>query len=271
MPIPGPKIMTVFLNEDSFFFDIIIWALGAPACLFIFLSLAMKRAGIKKFLSQNSITAVSAGLLISLAFIEFLPRGLENNSPFGFSLTLLLCLVGLLLVETRLIPRLNFMNRIFPAQLNKNETPCSHHRHPFARQSSFSAIGCLLICSFFDGIRLGTALMIDIQTTGTLAVALLCHILPEAAVVLGLAQNSGLSFKARTAIQALFCLFLGQGILMAGLFGLVLSSGVILTLGASALIYVSFVHLLPVAFSAENQKWFLISLTVSSLALFFFH
>ena len=266
--------MAVFPQEDSFFFEIIIWAFGAPAGLFILLSLALKRDGIKKFLSQNSITAVSAGLLMSLAFIEFLPHGFENNSSFGFSLTLLLCFVGFLLVETRLIPRLNFMNRIFPDLPDKGETPCSHyhrHHHPFAQKSSFSAIGCLLVCSFFDGMRLGSALMINIQTISTLAVALLGHILPEALVVMGLAQKSGLSLKAQRAIQALFCLFLGQGILIVGLFGLTVSSGVIVTLGAAALIYVSFVHLLPVAFYAENQKWFLISLTVSALGLFFFH
>ena len=85
---------------------------------------------------------------------------------------------------------------------------------------------------------------------------------------MGLAQKSGLSPKHYWLLKAVFCLFLGQGILMTGfLHFLQVGEGIILSFASGTLLYVSFVHLLPVAFAKENQKWLILSLLASSVWL----
>ena len=254
------------------FFPNILWLTAlAPVLLFILLDLIFRVFSFKKFFSKNAIGAISAGLLLSLAFVHFLPHSLEDNTPLAFSLTMLITLVSLLLIETHLIPRLNFFNSSF---IQEESSPaCSHyhqhHHHPFAHQSSFSAIGCLLICAFFDGVRLGSALLIDWATVGTAGVSAVFHIVPEGIAVMGLAKKS-LSSRQCRIIQTIFCAALGAGIFITGFLSLKLPSNIILSLSTAAFLYVGFVHLLPVAFSKGNQKWFIGSVILSSGWLLFY-
>lgn len=249
-------------------FQIIYLAIVAPFILFILLFFILQILSLQKIFSKNFIGAICAGLLISLTFINFLPKSLENNTSFAFSITAIITLISLLLIETHLIPKMN----IFFNMKNKTAMDCSHHHHhPFSHQVSFSAIGCLLICSFFDGIRLASALFINIPVTGVFAVASIFHILPEGIAVMALAKKSELTLHQCYLVQILFCLFLGLGILVTGLMNLTLSPNIILSLSTATLLYVSFVHLLPVAFTKENQKWFIASLILSATGLFLIH
>jgi len=251
--------------------QIIILSLLAPLSLWLILLISTRLILFKKIFSKDISTGISTGLIITLTFFHFIPESLEQHSSLSFSTTLLSTLFCLLLMETYLIPRLHFLNKWFPFQKETN-LDCHHyhlhHHHP-SHVSSFSALGCILICSFFDGMSLGSALLIDTQTTITLAFALLIHILPEGLLVFTLARSSSLSLRYSLILQGLFCLALGLGIFSTGILILNFSGFNILALASGALIYVGFVHLLPIAL--QKEKWFFITLILSSLASFLLH
>lgn len=244
-------------------FQFILWSFFIPILLFFALSLSEKVLTFKNALSQNYITALSAGLLAGLIFFKFLPHSLEEVPPFTFSIVILISLIFLLLIETYLT---GFLSRLFPHWTWNKEGDCSHyhqHHHHFSH-GSFSAIGCLLICSFFDGIRMGSALWIDSSASVMTVLALFAHILPEGLSVVLLARSAG--YKG-VALKLVLCIFFGVGMLLtsAGYFGL--SEKIILMFSTASLFYVVFIHLLPVAFQRENQKWFFSALIFSTLLL----
>ena len=246
-------------------FQIVFWAFIIPVLLFFALSLSEKILSLKKLLSQDYVTALSAGLLTGLIFFKFLPHSLEEVSPFTFSMVILFSLILLLLIETYLT---GIFTRLFPKWGWHKADDCSHyhqHHHHFS-QGSFSAIGCLLICSFFDGIRMGSALWIDSSAGVMTVLALFAHILPEGLSVLLLAQSSG-NKKSLFVLKFILCGFFGAGILLTnvGYFGAF--EKVVLMFSTASLFYVVFIHLLPVAFQRGNQRWFFSALLFSTILL----
>ena len=225
--------------------------------LFFALSLSERVFTVRKTLSQNYIIALSAGLLAGLTFFEFLPHSLEEVAPFTFSMVILVSLIFLLLVETYLI---GFLSRLFPLGKTNEEGHCHHH----FSHGSFSAMGCLLICSFFDGIRMGSALWIDSSTSVMAVLALFAHILPEGLSVVLLARSAG--YKG-FVVKVVLCILFGCGMLLTGVGYFDFSEKIIIIFSTASLFYVVFVHLLPVAFKRENQKWFFFGLLFSTLLL----
>ena len=249
-------------------------SLTIPIILFLSLSLFSKIISLKKIFTDNRLTSCSAGLIMGLTFLCFIPHSLEHHTPLNFSLTLLITLSVLLIIETHLIPKMDFL-RIWLPSLKNKQAECSHHHqhhHYMSHSSSFSAIGCMLICSFLDGVRLGSALLIDMTTTLALLTALFAHILPEGIVVINLARSSGVSFRTCFYLQGIFCLLFGLGILSTGLTYVPLFNINIFALSSASLLHVCFIHLLPIALQKGNQKWFFASLIVMSLlSLIFGH
>lgn len=245
-------------------FQFILCAFFIPVLLFAVLALSEKILTLKKIFSQNYITSLSAGFLTGLIFFEFLPHSLEETTPFTFSIVILCSLVLLLLTETYLT---GFFNKLFPKWNFPKEGDCSHyhqHHHHFSH-GSFSAIGCLLICSFFDGVRMGSALWIDASTSVMTLLALFAHILPEGLSVILLARSSG--YKGLTFLKIVFCSFFSLGVLLTSVGHFGVSEKIILMFSTASLFYVVFIHLLPVAFKKGNQKWFFSALILSTLLL----
>ncbi len=246
-------------------FQNIIWAFLIPTMLFFALGLSEKILTLKKLLSQDHVTSLSAGLLTGLIFFKFLPHSLEKVSPFTFSMVVLFSLIILLLVETYLT---GVLTRLFPEWGQHKADDCSHyhqHHHHFS-QGSFSAIGCLLICSFFDGIRMGSALLIDSSAGVMTGLALFAHILPEGLAVLLLARSMN-NKNSIVVLKLVLCGFFGLGILLTGIGYFGFSENIILVFSTASLFYVVFIHLLPVAFQRGNQRWFFAALLFSTLLL----
>lgn len=246
-------------------FQVIIWVFVVPILLFFTLSLSERILTLKKLFSQNHVTAVSAGLLTGLTFFKFLPHSLEEVSPFTFSIVILFSLILLLLIESYLT---DVLARLFPEWRQNKIGDCSHyhqHHHHFAH-GSFSAIGCLLICSFFDGVRMGAALWIDSSTSVMTFAALFAHILPEGLAVLLLARNAGKKGDL-FFLKIVLCFLFGFGILLAGVGHFEFFEHLVLMFSTASLFYVVFIHLLPVAFEHGNKRWFFSSLIFSALTL----
>ena len=246
-------------------FQFIIWAFLIPALLFFVLSVSEKVLTLKKIFSQNYVTALSAGLLTGLIFFKFLPHSLEDTDPTVFSMVILCSLILLLLTESYLT---SVLTKLFPKWSWHKADDCSHyhqHHHHFS-QGSFSAIGCLLICSFFDGIRVGSALWIDSSAGVMTVLALFAHILPEGLSVILLARSSGYGGPL-FVLKLVLCGFFGLGILLTGVGYFGVSEKMILMFSTASLFYVVFIHLLPVAFQRGNQRWFFSALLFSTLLL----
>ena len=242
--------------------DVLVLSALAPIVLFVSLTLSLKFLSLNNILTENRVTGISAGLLVGLTFLDFIPHSVAQSSPFNFSITLLITLMGLLLIEVKLIPRLDFLHHWIPELKNK-KMECRHahqHHYHLSHISSFSAIGCMLICVFFDGIRLASAVMLNVHTTIISAIALLAHILPEGIIVMGLAKNSGLSKRNCLLLKGVFCLVLGLGMVITGFAQIYIAKVNILALSSATLLYVCFIHLLPSALQKKSERWFFCSL-----------
>lgn len=261
----------IFFQNLTILNKILLSSLILPFLLFLFLSLCiyfLKR--LEKLISNDILTSISAGLLMSITFIRYVPQSLEMNSAFTFSIVLISSLVILLLIETHVIPLVNF--KFLALETDESMVQCDHihhhHHHPFSHTSSLSAVGCLILCAFFDGLKITGGLFLDSTTALITLSGTLLHILPEGLAVLFLTHKSRLSKKATIIIQTIFCTSFALGMLLtSGLHALQVSNGIILSISTATLIYLTFIHLLPVSFNRKNQVWFLSSLFITSAFL----
>lgn len=213
--------------------------------------------------------AFSSGLLIALCILDFLPHSFEGG---GYSLqeadffeeisihksmrfSAIFVLVGILLqalADIYLLPYLSFLDRF----LKIESKPQYQHSHTFSSFSVCSVAGCLSICSFFDGIRLWTAFQTELLTAFSAALGLFFHLLSEGALIAGLAFSSG--FKKR--ILFLLLGILGGVLILGALSAQFLSQSFsfhnALAFSSGCLMYICFVHLLPVSLKKGLRFWF---------------
>ncbi len=246
-------------------FYILTLAIVAPLVLLLLLVGLSKILFIKKALSSGATTSISAGLLTSLIFFKFLPHSLESTTPVIFSTGFLFSLFLMIAIEVYIIPYIPF-SKIFP-KIDSKISSCQHYHnyhHHISHSQSFSTIGCLLSCTFFDGIRFGSSLFVDLQTSIFISLALLAHLLPEGLSVLSLAQSSQYSKRAYLFLKLLLCSSLGLGIALNGIFHFEKVESWILIFSTASLFYVVFIHLAPFVLKKENHKLFFITLLISS-------
>lgn len=253
----------MFLTEIT---SLSIFKLSLLFPLFLFLILNTVLYFYKKSrISEDVITTIGAGLLMSLAFIDYIPKSLELTSPIEFSSIVLSTLIALLLIETHIIPRINLS---FLTNSTPSMSSCHAHHHHFSQPSSFSAVGCLFVCAFFDGVKVGSGYLIGSITMTTTFIGTLLHMIPEGIVVLHLSNASRLPLKSSLMIQGFWCGIFGLGIGLTGWISKInIPEGFILSVGTATFIYVIFIHLLPVSFVKKNQLWFLASLILTTVFL----
>ena len=232
-----------------------------------------------RWYSEKSIqyfVAVGVGLLLGVVWFEFLPHSLEMQpkfAPYFFVSGLL----SIALAEKYVLPHLSFLDpaptpfttyqenirfekaeEVSVFRPHVHTESCSHgheghshisHSHMISSQAACSVIGCLLLCTFFDGLQLRAAFSIGNHTGWVTLFALLFHVLPDGVVAASLALAGGYT-KAQAAKLSLvvsFCLFFGVA---AGTFldKLLPLQGTMLPFAGGILLYVSLIHLFPIAF-----------------------
>jgi len=228
--------------------------------------------------------AFSSGLLISLCILDFLPHSFQwivdsvkdkeaLESSFdghsAISLTALFIFSGILLqalADIYLLPYLSFLDRF----LKIESQPHYQHSHTFSSLSVCSVAGCLSICSFFDGIRLWTAFQTEFFTAFSTAFGLFFHLLSEGVLIAGLALSSGFKRKILFLLLAL----LGGVLMLGAVTAQFLSEGFsfhyVMAFSTGCLIYICFVHLLPVSLKAGLRHWFFMGLVAFSSLHFIF-
>ncbi len=227
-----------------------------------------------KFQLQNLI-AFGAGVLVTLVLFDFLPHAFSVENTLHKSIILILA--GFLvnaLSEIGIIPRMKFLNRLLPKEKHDCHQHDSEHVHYHLMPSSVgcSAVGCFILCAFFDGIRLASTLLISIETAIITSIGLLFHLLPESVTVISIGLSSGFSRKSLLRIILVFCLaFLGGYQVFFLLSNIQYLSNLVLPFVLGLFIYLCCVHFIPMVIKLKKKKWFLIGAVLCFALLELFH
>lgn len=225
----------------------------------------------------NLLSAFSSGLLFSFIIAVMLPHSLNTDNYLFASLLIVSGFVGILLIETYIAPKLNFFegdscsHDHATENIHKDHPAEAHHHHLISHQAACSAVGCLIVCSFFDGFEIQTAFSLDAQTGWTTFFALLFHALPDGVLASSIAISGGIKKNKVLIISALT----GGVLILGGLTSFVINKSLgvekhMLAFATGVLIYVTFFHLLAMGLKHKKGIPVMAVTAVSYLALQFF-
>ncbi len=238
--------------------------------------------------------AVAAGFILSALFFDILPESLEKYTG-GAHLFFRWSLLGVVLVagfERYLLPKLDFVNRFFTPEnealkaidthdahvhdecdahdhhehMDEAEN-CSHshdhahlhvHTHPevLGVGQVCSAIGCFMICSFFDGMTLSSVQAVDHKLGIVLIVGVVLHLLPEGVLSGVMALSGGASFKAARKVL----IFIGGSFVLGSMIPFLVTGfeSAFIAMSSGILLFVSLVQLLPTALRLKHAPVWII-------------
>lgn len=138
-------------------------------------------------------------------------------------------------------------------------------------QVIYSAITCIFICTFFDGVSLASVMMVSPSLGLMTLVGQLMHILPEV-VLVGILSTSTLNSKT----SQYFCivapaLFLLGSLLSHFIYYFGVSQGVLLGVSGGVIVYISLRHLIPKFTSNFREASFIGGGAISFLIVEIFH
>ncbi len=216
----------------------------------------------------RGIMALGAGFLVALVLLELLPASLElaggeTHDVFGL---ILAAAAAVFAFDRWIAPRLTFLD------VKHEDDGCAHHHdyphdhghdhgdghganpdhahaacgHPIlGHGAACSALGCLAVCTFFDGVALSASFSAG-SSMGMLVMAgLLLHLLPEGILAASVSLAAGSSKRmARRAVM-----IVSVGLLLGAAMPLIFAPIVPLALpiAAGILLFVAFAQLIPAA------------------------
>lgn len=194
----------------------------------------------KRFLKY--LLALGAGFMLAVIFIEILPKTVElwqelyPKSEENLYLPMLLLLIGYLLTQ--------FFEHTIAPHFHLGEEMDADHLIP--AKSAYSAIGGLMIHTFFDGVSIAAASLIDFRVGLLVFIAVFLHKFPEGFTVASMILAAGKGLRQviiatsligiTTLIGVMFFYFIGINIGFTVAYALPLASGVTLYVAASDLI-----------------------------------
>lgn len=148
----------------------------------------------KRFLRY--LLALSAGFMLAVTFLEIFPRTLELwESPnhadghTGILTAMMLVLAGYLITQ--------FFEHTIAPHFHLGEEVHSHDM--LSPTSAYTAVGGLLIHTFFDGVSIAAASMLDHRVGFLVFIAVFLHKFPEGFTIGSMILAAG---KSRTAVLA---------------------------------------------------------------------
>ncbi|MCY4320786.1 MAG: hypothetical protein OXC37_00045 [Bdellovibrionaceae bacterium] len=215
----------------------------------------------------KACVAVGSGALLSICFLDFLPHSFEDSKlDEMISICVLLGILVQTLADVYLLPHLDFLDKLLKIEASPNRE--HQHAHTFSSFSTCSIVGCLSLCSFFDGIRLFSALNIDNFVAFSMVFGLFFHLLSEGVLIAILAMSSGFKKQILFVLSGSVAIALFLGALFAQIFSQNFSLDLLIAFSSGCLIYICFVHLLPVSLKLAYRNWFFIGLFVFSILHF---
>ena len=190
------------------------------------------------------ILALGAGFMLAVSFIDVLPEVIElwikkSNSPTAESLIypMILLLVGYLLTQ--------FFEHTIAPHFHLGEEV---HRgdHLISTSSAYTAIGGLLIHTFFDGVSISAAAQVDFRVGILVFIAVFLHKFPEGFTIASMVLAAGKGRKEvvlatsliglTTLLGVLIFYFIGASIGFTVAYALPIACGVTIYVAASDLI-----------------------------------
>lgn len=207
-----------------------------------------------------AIMALGAGLLLAVLFFELLPAALRGDNPAALK-WLFGGVLSVLIFERYLAPHLNFIGQDQAVSdcshsqgcQDHTETDDHHAPHLLSHGAACSALGCLLVCTFFDGVAMAAGFALEFHIGLLVMLGLLAHILPEgmlaAAVVLAAGSSHRLARRAALATGIAFLLGMALPLALGGATGTLTYA---LPLASGVLLYVVLAQLVPVALRTSS-------------------
>lgn len=171
------------------------------------------------------VVALSAGFLVSVAFVGLLPEAIERQGPSAAVIALL----GYLLVH------------LMQPMLGRHaHGPADVHR--VGQFAGIAALAGLIVHTFADGVAIASGFQVSAQLGLLVFVAVLLHKVPEGLAVASLFVAAGASRMQALlaagvlAVATVAGALLTEHVLVLARHGLALSAGVALYVGASTLV-----------------------------------
>jgi zinc transporter ZupT len=223
------------------------------------------------------MTALGGGLLAATLCFELLPEAVEHGGANAY-FWLFAGIAAVAVFDRYLAPRLNFLDP--PGHTHDHGHDHDHHDHGacahdhghshghahahshghghghgnlLSHGTACSALGCLLVCTFFDGIAMVASFAINVQVGIVVSIGLLLHLLPEgmmaATVVLAAGSTAMVARRAAIAIGVSLLLGVSVAAALGGTLGFMAAA---LPFTAGVIMVVVLQQLLPVAM---RSRW----------------
>lgn len=190
----------------------------------------------------NYLLALGAGFMLAVTFFEIIPKTISIWQKINpehseeLAIPMMLLLGGYLLTQ--------FFEHTIAPHFHLGEEV--HSDHLIAPRSAYTAIGGLLIHTFFDGVSIAAASQIDVKVGFLVFVAIFLHKFPEGFTISSMILAAGKGKKEvliatslvglTTFTGVLVFYFIGQSLGFTVAYALPLASGVTLYVAASDLI-----------------------------------
>ena len=188
------------------------------------------------------ILALGAGFMLAVTFIDILPEvvGLWQKEG-SYSTEILIYPMGLLLIGYLIT---QFFEHTIAPHFHLGEE--MHSDHLISTSSAYTAIGGLLIHTFFDGVSIAAAAQVDYRVGILVFFAVFLHKFPEGFTIASMILAAGKGLKEvmfatslvglTTFLGVLLYYFIGARVGFTVAYALPLASGVTLYVAASDLI-----------------------------------
>ncbi len=222
----------------------------------------------KRFLKY--LLALGAGFMLAVTFFEILPKTIgiwQKMDPIegGLAIPMMLVLGGYLLTQF-------FEHTIAPHFHLGGEMHCDEHDHEIiSPKSAYTAVGGLLIHTFFDGVSIAAASQIDLRVGMLVFIAVFLHKFPEGFTIGSMVMAAGKGFREVMIATSLVGFMTLLGVFVFYLIGSSADSAVAyaLPIAGGVTLYVAASDLIPEV-NHHAGKSPLVSLSVfAGVALFF--
>ncbi len=188
------------------------------------------------------LLALGAGFMLAVTFIEVFPKAIalwqtpDNKDGESFIYPMVLVLIGYLITQ--------FFEHTIAPHFHLGEELHSDHLIPTS--SAYTAIGGLMIHTFFDGVSIAAASQVDYKVGILVFIAIFLHKFPEGFTIASMVLAAGKGFREvflatlfvglTTFIGVIVFLIIGNNLGVTVAYALPLASGVTLYVAASDLI-----------------------------------
>ncbi len=214
------------------------------------------------------ILALGAGFMLAVTFIDILPEviGLWQKKESVYDSELLIYPMGLLLLGYLIT---QFFEHTIAPHFHLGEE--IHSDHLISTSSAYTAIGGLLIHTFFDGVSIAAAAQLDYRIGILVFFAVFLHKFPEGFTIASMILAAGKGLKEVLFATSLVGMTTFFGVLLYYLVGAKIgfTVGYALPLASGVTLYVAASDLIPEV-NHHGGKRPLVSMAVfAGVALFF--